>query len=550
MKAAARRITRVTGWSLSVALVFSLLVVSARGQAPQESQNAKQTKVILSTSAHALKFAKDPTQAETQSLTLSVSGGYVIGTIGEPAPPFSIVSGGGTFALNPGDPPHTVTVQFAPLKKGTFHSAVVINSNAKDKKLKVNLSGVANAPVPTSTMTPTITATPSVTFTPTFTPTPTSTATAFPPIVSGEVLITGGMDSRRAILSSAEIYDPTSGTFMGTGSMSAGRFFHEATLLASGKVLVTGGAYLSTAEVFDRSTGGFSSINMGGVHAYHTNSLLTGGDVLVVSGAGDSSTVGCPTPVPGPTPTSGPGGRFVPFAHTNNNGELYDPMKNSFSTTKGPGVMIHAATVLSNGQVLVTGGAPDSACGGNLTLQSAELYDPNGLAATPTGKLNNSRGYHTATLLQNNMVLVVGGFDANGNVLNTAELYDPMSASFTLTGQMTNPRAIHTAVLLPIGPLVGQVLVVGGVDAKGNAQTSAELYNPATGKFVPAGNLSVARAFHTATLLQNGKVLIVGGAASGVALKSAELFDPATTMFTSTGPMTTARTAHTATLLQ
>jgi hypothetical protein len=554
MKPAGIRSTRVAGWCLSVALVFCLLVVSASSQTPQEPE-AKQPKVILSTSSHALKFAKDPTQAEMKSFTLSASGGTITGNIGEPAVPFSIASGGGAFTLNPGDSPHTVTVQFAPSKRGTFHSAIIINSNAKDNKLKISLSGIANGPIATSTMTPTVTATATVTSTPTVAPTPTSTATIALPIASGDVLFTGGLESGGADLSSAEVYDPTAGTFLRTGSMSARRFFHAAILLGNGKVLVTGGAYLSTAELFDRSTGGFTSINMGEVHAYHTSSLLSDGNVLIVSGANGISTAPTPPPTPGPTSTAtpGPGVRFVPFAHTfgcDCNGELYDPTKDSLSSTKGPGVMIHTATVLSSGQVLVTGGAPDNASAPNLTLQSAELYDPNGLVDTPTGKLNNSRGYHTATLLQNNMVLVAGGFDANGNVLNTAELYDPVGGSFALTGQMSNARAIHTAVLLTSGPLVGQVLVVGGVDANGAAQTSAEVYNPTTGKFLPVGNLNVARASHTATLLQTGKVLIAGGAASGAALNSAELFDPTTAMFSTTGPMTTARTAHTATLLQ
>jgi predicted RNA methylase len=122
---------------------------------------------------------------------------------------------------------------------------------------------------------------------------------------------------------------------------------------------------------------------------------------------------------------------------------------------------------------------------------------------------------------------------------------------FVATGTMVTARRFHTATLLNNG----KVLIAGGEDNASNAFSSAELYDPNTGLFTAtAGNMTVARAGHTATLLGNGKVLITGGTSGGnseAAVSSAELYDPTTDMFTATaGSMTAARASHTATLLQ
>lgn len=201
----------------------------------------------------------------------------------------------------------------------------------------------------------------------------------------------------------------------------------------------------------------------------------------------------------------------------------------------------HAATLLSDGRVLVAGGSETT---------RSELYDPATGAWAASGDMVEARQGHTATLLPDGRVLVVGGvrpgFDENGvggNIaLASAELYDPATRSWTATGNMldTHGRG-HTATLLPNG----SVLIAGGYPA-GSMLASAELYDPATDSWTATGSMLLARGYHTATLLPDGTVLVAGSLTSG---RFAELYDPITGSWTETGSMVHGRHDFTATLL-
>jgi len=203
------------------------------------------------------------------------------------------------------------------------------------------------------------------------------------------------------------------------------------------------------------------------------------------------------------------------------------------------GRQYHTATILNDGKVLIAGGFSRSGGGGTTgTVATAELYDPAPGTFSLTGSMNAARQFHTATLLNNGMVLIAGGDNGSGP---SAELYDPATGIFTPTGGMNTDRLYHTATLLKSG----MVLITGGESVATSLElTSAELYNPATGIFTPTSSMNTKRSNHTATLLNNGMVLIAGGQTA-----SAELFDPATGTFTLTGSMNTPRSEHAATLL-
>ena len=180
----------------------------------------------------------------------------------------------------------------------------------------------------------------------------------------------------------------------------------------------------------------------------------------------------------------------------------------------------------------------------------AELYDPTLSRFYSTGNMNNRRGWQGqgfgTALLNDGNVLVAGGIDdtngssqSGGGVdLNSAELYSPSTESFSYTGSMRSASNKHKAVLLQDG----RVLIVGG-------SSSSEVYDPYSGIFSSVGAVFYRRLNHTATLLPNGKVLITGGYTASGSLSTAELFEPVSGTFSQTGNMKSGRDNHLATLL-
>jgi WD40 repeat protein len=226
--------------------------------------------------------------------------------------------------------------------------------------------------------------------------------------------------------------------------------------------------------------------------------------------------------------------------------ELYNPATGTWTVTGSMHTARyqHMATLLQNGQVLVAGGYNENISPPFLT--SAELYNPSKGTWTVTGSLHTARIYDTMTLLNSGQVLVAGGYNTTStiNILASAELYNPATGKWTLTSTMHTARTGHAAALLANG----QVLVSAG-ESSSSFLTSAELYNPANGAWTLTGSLHAARDQHTATLLSNGQVLVAGGQNGTIFIAGAELYNPSTGAWTTTGSLHTPRIEHTETLL-
>jgi hypothetical protein len=338
----------------------------------------------------------------------------------------------------------------------------------------------------------------------------------------------------------------SAGTFTATGNMTTGRVQHTSTLLLDGKVLIAGGQsgvnsifYItSSAEIYDPATGTFAPTgNLTRARSAHSSTLLPDGRVLIAGGFGplDTRPGGCPLPsscgqltsaeiydpssgtsaatgdmlaLGGPAVLLPNGKVFISGAQA----ELYDPSRGTFSATTAEtpwGFLASLATLLANGQVLLT--------------DPGEVYDPATDTFSPTGNID----YQTATLLMNGKVLFTGDsendFPGTPYSNKTAQLYNQPTGTFTVAGSMTIGRQGQTATLLPDGT----VLIAGTEFPSGGALASAEIYDPVLGTFGPTGSMIAARYLHKATLLNNGQVLITGGFHFYPAsASSAELYTP------------------------
>lgn len=199
----------------------------------------------------------------------------------------------------------------------------------------------------------------------------------------------------------------------------------------------------------------------------------------------------------------------------------------------------HSATLLPDGKVLIVGGMRRN----QDFYKSAEIYDPATGKFQRTGEMNERRVGHIAVLLQSGKVLIAGGWVGYGGT-DSAELYDPAAGKFTTISKMTVRRGRPSATLLADG----DVLIAGGEERDNESLASAEIFHTKTLSFQPTGSMHHARVAHTATLLNDGRVLIAGGYAGSVS-SSSELYDAKAGKFTETGGLLSARCKHTAGLL-
>jgi hypothetical protein len=190
---------------------------------------------------------------------------------------------------------------------------------------------------------------------------------------------------------------------------------------------------------------------------------------------------------------------------------LYDPATNTWAATAGAptaGRFYHSATLLTNGKVLIAGGVNS----GTTSLSSAELYNPVTNTFTATPVMPAVRQQHTDTRLATGKVLLVGGFDASAALATTA-IYDPTANTWSSGTSMTSTRKGHETALLSDGTVVA----FGGTNGGGTTyRTTEETYNPTSNTWSVVGyGYNYTHAFHTATTLQNGRVLMAGGYTSG-----------------------------------
>ena len=305
------------------------------------------------------------------------------------------------------------------------------------------------------------------------------------------------------------------------------------TVAASAEVDVTTNTWTAAAMMPTERVGG------------HSATLLTTGKLLVAGGV-----------------TSNGGTAAV---------DLYDPVSASWSTVAPMGTQrsSHAATLLADGRVLVTGGSTVStaAAKGYVNNVSAEIYDPVANTWTPTAPMTTARSHHTATLLPDGTVLVVGGENDVYLPTATAELYDPVANTWSAPRALPLvARSQHTATLLPSG----LVLIAGGFDIVSGALTpanTAELYDPVlhtstttttdgngntttvttiTGglDFTATTPMTFARYGQSATRLADGRVVMVGGQTT-----TTEIYDPVAATWATQGSTTAVHTEHAAVLL-
>ncbi len=336
---------------------------------------------------------------------------------------------------------------------------------------------------------------------------------------TGKALAAGGRSTTSGTtgLTTAELYDPTSGTWSPTGSMAHGRRLHSMTQLGSssnsttsGKVLVAGGISGTTstnsAELYSPSAGTWVAAgNLDTPRHAHTATLLADGRVLAAGGLNGTTML--------------------------TTAALYNPASSagSWVATTGPvpptGIKNHTATLIQttntqlNNHVLLVGGN-----NGSSTVSAVYLFDPVQNAFSTLASIPSSREQHTAVTLasSNGKILVAGG--KNGStVLASAIVFDPgfSNGSWSSAGTMNSPRVGHTMTLLPSSIVAnGQLLVAGGSSTGSDTLSSAELFS-GTSTWTTTPAMPGPLQGQQAVLLGGNMVLVAGGLSSTTTVQSA-----------------------------
>ena len=310
----------------------------------------------------------------------------------------------------------------------------------------------------------------------------------------GRVLVAGGRDASLRSLASAELYDPALGSWTPTESMTLPRSMHTATLLLDGRVLVAGGSGTAVAEIYDPVTGRWTATgSMGTTRGWFDAARLDDGRVLVAGGWGG------------------------PLDDVLRSAEVYDPATGLWTPTSNLSAKRygHTLTLLPDGTVLAVRGTNS----GDLmdALSGAERYDPRTGSWSYAGTTGASSVLHTATRLPDGRLLVVGGNGGGvgGDVVHAVTtVFDPVTGIWSRAPDVPGRRYDHAAIALS----GGEVVVVGGTFQMGHYPTLRYGMHATTAQFDPdtmtwsaGAELPAARGRPSMTLLRDGSLLIAGG---------------------------------------
>jgi hypothetical protein len=387
-----------------------------------------------------------------------------------------------------------------------YHTATNLGADGKDDRIKILVAGGGAGPValPTATATTEIFDPLSRTFSPGPTMSVERTTHTATRLDDGRILLVGGIDSVGVAHTSCEIYDRATDSLVATGSMSAPRSGHTATLLDDGRVLVTGGfadyqnpetewaAALNTAqdsaELYDPATGVWTQVaqTMAAKRAGHSATKLLDGKVLLVCGIRGGGVGGGIW-----------GGNIVPsFTQTT---EIFDPATETFALQDelhvpvtfgiiGGGRAFHGASLLPNGNVLVSGGIYS---GGQYSeaISTIDIQVFDGVEWSLANPLPTPMAWHSQLTLRNGKVLVSAGMNSTGTTVQT-KVFTGLHDGTTLIGQ--NPPGLNPGL--------------------------------------PDGGTLELRSAMSATLMHDGAVLFLGGTVNGAltpALGTGYVYTPA-----------------------
>ena len=332
-------------------------------------------------------------------------------------------------------------------------------------------------------------------------------------LLDGRVLVVGGEDIvTRDPYDSVEIFDPETEDWSPGPSLPEPRSNHIAVRLDDGRVLVAGGGrsapigvpsgidVLSSAVIFDPETMSWSAtgdLNEGRSH--FAAALLASGKVLVSGG-------GAGTHEHGSTCTGVED--CGPLADTLGSAEVYDRSLGTFTVVGSMAEPrdMHTLTALLDGRVIAVAGANDY----QESFFSTEIFDEATEEWTAGPNLASlDRFFHSAALLPSGLVLVGGGKKSNVAILDSVVTIDAVEETSELTDSLSQAHTAGAFVVLQSG----RILSVGGFHCPSPCESiaDAEIYDEETAQWRAIDPLGAARSGHTATVLLDGRVLIVGG---------------------------------------